>query len=195
MINFLSFLPSLVAGGLFGGGAVGIPLTAILAFSTGAPFWIIVIPLSCLALSTFMFLFLPGLMFANYYVTQRVSHLRSGCGADGTVCQLTARPRGCRGARAFFEDADDLGILSIEDGVLKFCGDHSDLKVDLSSIVRIELCNIGWRGLWFASRRIRLHLLGKQEIEAIEIAERQCWTVTDSRRLMLHIFESIRHTT
>ena len=192
IMNLLPLVPAFIGGGLLGIGCAGIPLAATLVVDYGFPYWIMVVPLCCLALVLAISLFVPGLMCANYYVRHLVSHLRSDHKGMSCICQMTTQPRICRGARAFLEDADDVGVLSIQPGVLTFRGDHSDLVVDLSNSVAVELHNIGWRGLWYASRRVRLILPEQERIHAVDIVERQCWSVFQSRRLMLEIVESIK---
>lgn len=192
VLNLLAIVPSAIGSGLLVVGLTGTPLAVMLAISSDVPIWVALIALCCLALALVMYSFLPGLMFANYYLSHLVSHLQSDHGGVGCICQVATQPRTCRGARAFWEDADDVGVLTIQSGVLTFRGDHSDLTVDLSTNVSAELCNIGCRGLWFASRRIRLLLPERERVREIDIVERQCWSVVRSRGLMRQIFEAIK---
>ena len=95
------------------------------------------------------------------------------------------------GFRAFLEDADDVGILSIQTDTLVFRGDHSDFTIILSNNIDVKLCNIGWRGLWIAGHKIRITFPGHDEIKEVEIGERKSWTIGQSRRLAREIFEAI----
>lgn len=192
LINLLGLVPSLIAGVLLGVGGVGFPGGIILAVFCDTSYWIVFISLCCLVLGLTMFFFMPAIMFANYYIKALVSHLRPIDGETSYICQVSTLPRSCTGIRAFLEDADDVGFLSIHAGSIEFRGDHSDLTIALSNNVVVELHNVGWRGFWCAGRRVRILLLEHEEIQEIDIAERQSWTIIQSRRLALQIFEAIK---
>jgi hypothetical protein len=139
IINLLSLVAQAIAGVFLGVGCFGILVTSLSVVNS----WIVLLALFFLALSFIMFLFTPGIMFANYYVNHLVSHLRSNEGGPEYTCQIATLPRSCKGVRAFLEDADDIGILSAQSEILRFRGDHSDLTIDMSQKISVELRNIG----------------------------------------------------
>ncbi len=190
----LTLMPSLIAGFLLGAGSAGLLVAIILAVCFGTPYWLILIPVGCLILNLTMFYFAPSLFFANYYIKWLVSKLRPADSETGYICQLATLPRSCTGIRAFLDDADDVGILQVRDDRVEFKGHQTSLTVIHSSAISVELLNIGWRGFWFAGRRIRILLHGHEELQAIEIVERQTRTVTEARELALRLFQAIEET-
>ena len=187
ILNLLPAVPGLIAGGGLG----GIPVVLIQIIYYDSPLWLLLILPCLLFISLIVFWFWPGLFHSNYYICSLVSHLRANDGRTEYVCQIATQPRTCKGIQAFLEDADDVGIARIEDGVFKFHGDHSEISVNLYN-VSAELHNIGYRGVWYAGRRIKIVLPPQDKFKSIEILERQCWSAMQSRKLMLQIFEKIK---
>ena len=191
VLSILPAVPGLIAGGGLGGAVFGIPVVLIQIIYYDSPVWLLLILPCLLFISLIVFWFYPGLSQANYYICSLVSHFRSNDGRTEYVCQIATQPRTYKGIRGFLEDADDVGIVYIEDGVFKFHGDCYGISINLSN-VNVELNNIGYRSLWYAGRRIKIILQPQDKFESIDIVERQCWSAMQSRKLMLQIFEEIK---
>lgn len=137
-------------------------------------------------------LFLP-VGFGNPYISRLVrSQLPNrGAGLSGFVVQLTLEPRAATGWRALMEDADDVGFLQIEPNSLRFRGDGLDLEIPWPSVTRVELQNIGLRGL-FLYERVRLEVGNGPGFTGVNLAERSSWFTTTARRLTRDLYRQVR---
>lgn len=188
IINLLAMLPLCIL----------YPLLLIVGLNVPSGFWGVPFGVWFVLLCGMCLLYLwffPGLGGINYYTRRFVSQMFEGSGETGYICQVTMQPRLYRGIRAFLEDADDIGLVTLNDGVLKFRGDHSDIAITLSTDVTAELRTIGWRGLWYSGARIRLTFPGREPFHEIEFLERQCWSVKASKRLAQELYAKIQQAT
>jgi len=189
--NVLGLLPALALGPLLGLGLVGVGAAIVYSVRFGTMSWWMLIALSSLVVGVTLFNFTPYLGFANYYIKWLVSSQQRAETGSGHICQLTTVPRLNTGFRGFLEDADDIGVLQVQDGVITFTGDHIDVAITGSSGISVSLRNIGARGFWFIGRRVRIELHNHPAFQAINIVERQSRTIRESRALGLRIFEAI----
>jgi len=125
--------------------------------------------------------FLP-LILGNPHVVRLVNLTTPSSTQDSIVVQIALDPRIYSGFRAFIEDADDIGILRLTSTHLFFAGDRITLSIPFSSIERVELRNIGLRGLFICGGRIRIRCVGLSSVKSIELTHRSAWTVPSSRR-------------
>lgn len=111
--------------------------------------------------------------------------------ADRTsvLVQLTLTPRLCSGLRAFVEDADDIGWLSLTDSELAFNGDAIKLSIPFAQIRRLEPQSIGWRGFFLYNPRIALAVSGVPNLETLEFTERSSWSLPASGRIARELYE------
>ena len=104
--------------------------------------------------------------------------------AGAATCSRWRAGRGCaRGSRAWVEDADDVGILRLDDEALAFHGDRVTLAVPYAAVRSLRARNIGWRSLWLGGKRIEI-VAGDGERElTFELLEREAHTLPTARHL------------
>src|SRR5436190_1270578 len=151
---------------------LGIPaILAMLVVST-MPFGMLTFlcPVAAIVLTTF---FAP-FGFGNPYVKRVARSLRppSEEHKQGFCVQITFEPRLSSGIRALFEDADDIGWLTVIGSNLAFFGDSIQLVLPLSQISSVQAQNIGWRGLFLCGPRTVLSLTGLPNVKSVQFAER-----------------------
>jgi hypothetical protein len=197
IMTLLCVPPGVAAGALLGAGTVGVVAVVLLRSTFPVPLAYALMPfIIALGLSLLLFYFAPLLLEVNYYVRFVVRQYAQTEAESSYVCQVSGTPRLFRGARAFLEDADDVGILNLSNDGLSFTGDHITLRVPYSSIASVTQRNIGWRGLWFVyGNRIRVNLRSGNDYQSFDFVERQSNTVTSSRRLSNTIYCTLRDRT
>jgi hypothetical protein len=148
----------------------------------------LLLPFAAIALLIF---FLP-LGFGNAYISRLVRSFRPGANTrDGFIVQLSLEPRLRSGLGGSFEDADDIGYLSLTESELVFEGDCIKLAVPYDRIQAVQARNIGYRGLFIYGQRIALLVSGLGQVERLEFAERSSWILPTSRRIMRQMQEQL----
>ncbi|MFA6244751.1 MAG: hypothetical protein WC655_27650 [Candidatus Hydrogenedentales bacterium] len=112
---------------------------------------------------------------------------------DGFVVQVRFTPRRYTGFGGWFEDADDVGLLRVEDGSLTYTGDGAQFEIKREDIAYAEHRNIGYRMLWLACNETRIGL--KKPMEGIAefiFSSRQATTLPAARRLNRAIQHAIQ---
>ena len=193
LINLLSIPPGFVAGVLLALGTYGTVAVPSLG-PYARPLPLVLMPfIVALALSLVLFYFAPLLFAVNYYVRFLVRRYARTPPANGYVCQLSVKPRLSGGAKAFLEDADDIGVLNLNDNALSFTGDHVNLYLPYSSIASVNQRNIGWRGAWILrGSRLRVHLASGAQYTYFEFLERESNTVNSSKKLSNMIYSALQ---
>ena len=193
LINLLNAPLGFVAGVLLVIGAYGTVAVPSLG-PYARPLPVVLMPfIVALALSLMLFYFAPLLFAVNYYVKFLVRRYARTPPANGYVCQLSVTPRLSEGARAFLEDADDVGVLNLTSDGVCFTGDHVTLRVPYSSIASLTQRGIGWRLLWIlGGKRVLLHLASGAQYTHFEFLERQSNTVNSSRKLSNEIYSVLQ---
>jgi hypothetical protein len=140
----------------------------------------------------FVTLFLP-FGFGNPHAARLVGKLGQTPkpGQPAWTVQLALTPRLQSGLRSLFEDADDLGLLSVEDSALVFRGDSVQLTVPFSQIQEVRRRNIGLRGLFVYGSRTVVSVGGLPNVMRLEFAERASLWLPGSRRASEQLFQSL----
>ena len=136
-----------------------------------------------------MFYFLPFMAGGNWYVRRVVRRLGlpGEVTSGGHVFQIEFRPRLCSGLRALLDDADDVGVLRLDDEALTYHGDRVTLAVPYAAVRSLRARNIGWRSLWLGGKRIEI-VAGDGERElTFELLEREAHTLPTAR----HVSEAV----
>ncbi len=195
IVNLLSFVPSFVLGILIAMGIVvpAMCLLLLLTKTTTLTIFILSMMFSaiCLMIGFIMFYFFPLLLLVNYYIKFIAGRIVSPVPVGAYVCQISMTPKICSGIRAFLEDADDIGYLSVSTGSVEFRGDSVDFSLTKAEIINVRSYNVGWRGYWIAGRRIKIAISGHEKIKEIEISERHSWTIPGSQSLADNICSAI----
>lgn len=150
----------------------------------------ILIPVLTLASMVFCLPFGLG----NLYATKVVRSLFPDVLSDENsyIVQLTFVPRLRTGVRALFDDADDIGCLNVTQGGFTFRGDSVELALPWHRLRRIQLENIGLRGLYLYGGKIVAPVSGFPKIEAIEFAERYSWFLPGSRKEAARLYRRLQ---
>jgi len=129
----------------------------------------------------------------NAHVSRIVAALKRAApdDQDGYTVQLTLRPRLRSGLRAFAEDADDMGFLTLADSELVFQGDSVKLTLPWGQINEVRTRNVGWRGLFVYGGRIVVTATGLPNVKAIEFAERSSLLLPSSRKASRELCERL----
>jgi hypothetical protein len=160
---------------------LGIPAVLAMLIVSAMPFGPLtfVFPIVAIALTAF---FAP-FGFGNPYVKRMARSLcpPSEEHKQGFCVQITFEPRLRSGMRALFEDADDIGWLTVIGPNLAFFGDSIQLVLPLSQIRSVQAQNIGWRGLFLCGPRTVLSLTGLPNVKSVQFAERSSSILPESR--------------
>jgi hypothetical protein len=145
-------------------------------------------PLATFGAVTF---FLP-FGFGNPYVARLARSIPTAEGAalDKIIAQLTFTPRLRAGLRAWIEDADDIGQLSLAESGIVFRGDAVDLFVPYSRLDGLRLESIGWRGL-FLYQRVKFLVSGLPKTTAVSFAERGSSLLPGSRAITRRFYAQL----
>ncbi len=167
-------------------------LLAVLALSlVKFSFYSVLLPFAAIALTAWYLPFGLG----NPYIRRLVRSFspNAAAGHNGYIVQVTADPRIQSGLRALLEDADDIGFLSFTDDEVVFEGDSLRLSVPFDQIDKIQVQNIGMRGL-FVYRRIRVAISGTPGFQAFEFAERGSYLLPTARKTTRRLREQLMAT-
>ena len=145
-----------------------------------------VYPLVVMAATAF---FLP-FGFGNPYLSRLLRKSIPRKNTAALVAQITMKPRIRGGIRALVEDADDIGWFSVDDNGLVFEGDSVRCTVPSVQIKKVELQNVGLRGL-FVYRAIAIKIPAIPNVEWIQIAERSSCLLPASRKITKELFKRI----
>jgi len=185
--NLISLFPSIVAGGLFSAGVTGFFGLIILLFLGIIGGSLVILPLSLALLSILIsisvFYFTPLWGGVNFYVKLIVKRINLPETPNGFIFQFAADPRLFKGLRGFLEDADDIGILSLQEEALSFKGDCINLCIPYSRIESVQKYNVGWRGIWICGKRIKIKLKNYKQYNSFEFLERHSYTVPKSNMI------------
>jgi hypothetical protein len=148
----------------------------------------LLIPLLTFAVVT---LFLP-FGFGNPYVARLARSLPRFPTKDQepVLAQITLTPRIHCGFRAWIEDADDFGWLTLTDSGLEFNGDALKLFLPYSHLQQVRTESIGLRGL-FLYRRLTLVLHGVPNVNSLAFAERSSCLLSSSRKRTKQLFNRL----
>ncbi|MFA6567973.1 MAG: hypothetical protein WCS96_07145 [Victivallales bacterium] len=191
--NLLSVAPSFLVGVLIPFGVVPLIFYLLLFVTkstlTNFPFSL-EFSVICLLAGFFIFFFYPLLLGVNYYIKLIVGRIMSP--PEGAhVCQISMTPKLCCGLRAFLEDADDIGYLTISSDCIEFRGDSIEFSIPKAEISNFRNYNIGWRGCWIIGKRIKFTISGHDKFKEIEVCERHTCTIPNSRFLSDQIYAQI----
>jgi hypothetical protein len=193
--NLLSVFPSFLLGVFIAFGFVIPPISLLFLLVGESSFMIFVFSLVfgaiCLLISLLLFYFYPLLLGINYFIKFIAGRIVSPAPEGACVCQISMTPKLCSGFRAFLEDADDVGYLTVSGDSVDFKGDSIEFSIPKSEISNVRSCNIGWRGCWIAGRRIKLTINGHERFKEIEICERHTWTIPGSWLLSKQLYDQI----
>jgi hypothetical protein len=155
----------------FGWGTFAVPLLTVLAATYFLPFG-----------------------FGNPHVTRLAHQLPAADSGDGPrfVVQISTSPRLCQGLRALFEDADDIGWLSVAEEEVVFNGDRSRLSVPYGRVRELRQCNGGWRWLFLYGPSIEFSVDGLPEFNRFRFAERSGWVLTTSKKNGRKLYSLLR---
>lgn len=154
------------------------------------------LPLSIVTISLFItsvgLYFTPTLISVNYYIRHITKLFVQNRSPNDYIFQLATIPRKCKGIRGFFEDADDVGILQLQDNGLSFTGDHTKVLLPYYKIKEIKRYNVGWRALWLGGKRIKIKLGDDCNYCGLEFSERQSSTIISSIKISDYVFGHLR---
>jgi len=160
---------------------LGIPAVLAMLIVSAMPFGPLtfLFPVGAIVLTAF---FAP-FGFGNPYVKRMAQSLRPPTEEhkQGFCVQITFEPRLRSGIRAVFEDADDIGWLTVIGPNLAFFGDSIQLLLPLNQISSVHAQNIGWRGLFLCGPRTVLSIIGLPNVKAVQFAERASSILPESR--------------
>jgi hypothetical protein len=167
----------LLTGMVIGALTVAGPCLLLMGLVTSDIFFIC-LAMPVLAFAVLSMIFYP-ISFANFYVSWLVrKHVRAGEGSELlAVCQISFSTRLYGILRNFNEDADDVGCLLVLDDGIRFVGDHVELELPFAAIKRVELNNIGWRGLWLSRSRMKVLADTFEGCTSIEFCDRSSLSV------------------
>jgi hypothetical protein len=89
------------------------------------------------------------------------------------------------------EDADDIGLLSGQDGLLLFHGDATTIMLPKANIGSVKKRNIGWRGFFVYGARTIVTVTGVAGLQQLEFAERESLLLPQSWRIGRRVFRSL----
>lgn len=142
IINLLGLVPGIVAGWFLGATIIGFLILIIQLFliiaNDSFVFSVLSFALLSMLGSVGIYYFTPLWVGANFYVKLIVKRMNLPKTSDGFVFQLATDPRLFRGVRGFLEDADDIGVLSLQEKALSFKGDCTNLHIPYSRIESIQ---------------------------------------------------------
>ena len=164
-------------------------LSSILVVSSLPLSWLTaIIPFLALAAAVFLLPF----AFGNSFIFRIARSFQPDKeGGEMFLVQFASVPRLRKGLRAWVEDADDVGWLTLDASRLKFRGDSVNLVIPVSAVAHVRRENNGVRGLFLYSRTV-LHLKGGREFCTLRFAERSSYLLPTSRRTGLRLFNAVR---
>lgn len=146
--------------------------------------WHLIASLLAVLYATIVFCyFAPYSLSANYYIKWLVSAMNPESPGPGTVCQVKTIPRTHPGFFRAVDNADDIGMLFIDDSGVEFKGDHINLWIPYRNMGSIEMHPADW-ALWLVGGMIHIKVAGLDDVNEVVFCERQSATVRGSYRLM-----------
>ncbi len=207
ILNLLALVPGLLIGGLFGwgiAGVIGYAIFCVKVISAGSSYlcyppnippnllFLFISGLVAFLMSFFLIHFRPLFFGVNWYIRSIVKRLNIAgeSYSHDEIFQISFDPRLLKGIRGILENADDIGLLKLEQKKLLFKGDHVTLAIPYSEIESIEARDVGWRGLWMGGKRLRI--TGKiQHYKCVEFGERTSWTLSKSKKIANRIYHML----
>lgn len=140
----------------------------------------------------FLCVYFAPFIFRTYDITNKIRRIEPDRYPGEIFCQFTAYPRRNSFFRRFMDDADDLGMLSIDDEGLSFQGDHTSFFLPKSMIEEIEYYSEIPRSLGM-SKRTRIMISPEAEpFFVFEFGELETCTITSLLKNPKKIHEKIR---
>ncbi|MCL2117463.1 MAG: hypothetical protein FWH27_03445 [Planctomycetaceae bacterium] len=128
----------------------------------------------------------------NCPIPRIISKFYKIASGKGYISQFTTYPSRYKGLRRL-EDADDIGVLYLNDDHLHFEGDHTMAVIPYSCIESVDLKNIGFfRGLCLVYHlQVELSQVSGQPFQHILIGDRAAKTLLGSYRTICKIRDDI----
>lgn len=144
-----------------------------------------------LVLLLITFSLIPWWANLNGFLPRIISKFHKITLGQGHICQFTTHPSRYKGIRRL-EDADDIGVLYLEDGHLLYEGDHTTAFLPYSCIESAKLINAGARSMWLLYY-LRIDLVHeiRQPFQYIFIGDRAAKTLLGSYRTIRRIQKEI----
>ena len=141
------------------------------------------------------FLFIPWWAYPNFLVPRIISKFHKITPGKGYICQFTTRPSRYKGLRKL-ENADDLGVLYLEDDHLLFEGDHTTAVIPYSCTESVDLKNAGFARSGWLGYYLRIYLTQEagQPFQYILIGDRAAKTLLGSYRTICKIRDEIKES-
>ncbi len=140
----------------------------------------LLIPLATLAATAYILPFGLGNGFVRH-LALRIAPTADD--AKSFIVQITLRPRLRSGLRALIEDADDIGILSLNAQGFEFTGDSLRISLPYSAISVVRSRNVGIRGRFLYGSRTEITSTALGGHQAIEFCERSSLVLPQSKRI------------
>jgi hypothetical protein len=164
------------------------PVLAAVMIISVIPAGILTLVLPFFALAVTLY-FLP-FGFGNACVRKLVNSQHPA--RQGFVVQLRLLPSLRKGFRAVAEDADDIGLVSVDENGFSFVGDSIQCRTPKARIANLRLENCGWRGLFLYGSKITVEFDGFSKAERIELAERSSLTLPQSWRNTRNLYQAMK---
>jgi hypothetical protein len=190
--NLMSLLPQIVFGASIGFGFVAFPADMFFLLYYGKSLFGVLIPVCSLIIGLSFLFYAPLALMMNFYIKSIVK--KAGLSFNESneyASQISLKPRLHGGLWGVLEDADDVGVLRIDENQVSFTGDHINLCFAFSTIESVEKRNVGYRGFWLVGKRIRIYLKDTNEYRQIEFLERQSTTLIEAKRISINVFTLI----
>jgi len=154
-------------------------LAAITLMKTGI--FTLLIPLATLAATVYILPFGLG----NAFVRRLALRIAPAAANDAKsfIVQITLRPRLRSGMRGLIEDADDIGVLSLNTHGLEFIGDSLRISLPYSAISAVRSRNVGIRGRFLYGSRTEMTSTDLGGHQAIDFCERSSLVLSESKRI------------
>jgi hypothetical protein len=141
----------------------------------------LLIPLVTLVATAYILPFGLG----NAFLRRLAAKINPALAADPNsfIVQITLRPRLRSAFRGLIEDADDIGILSLNPQSLEFIGDSLRITLPYAAISEVGSHNVGIRGRFLYGSRTRITTTALSSCQAIEFSERSSLVLPESKRI------------
>jgi hypothetical protein len=127
--------------------------------------------------------------FGNAYVRKVVR--RESRAQDGFIVQLRLLPSLRNGLRAIAEDADDLGVVTVNSKGITFEGDSICFHTPAAAVKTLRLESSGWRGLFLYGQKVVVEVEGMARARKFELAERSSLTLPASWRNSRELYSAM----
>ena len=141
----------------------------------------LLLPLATLAATAYVLPFGIG----NALIRRLAARIDSqaACDPNAFIVQIRLHPRLQTGLRALIEDADDIGILSVEADGIRFTGDSLHISLPFTGISEIHPHNVGIRGRFLYGQTTKISTNALEGFTAMEFSERSSLVLPESRRI------------